>query len=86
MGMANYASPEFWQFYDVLPLHVRRLADKNYDLFVENPQHPSLQFKKVGRFWSVRVSKGYRALEVETDDGLLWVWIGPHDEYIWFIR
>ena len=54
--MANYASLEFWQLYDVLPLHVRRLADKNYELFVENPQHPSLQFKRVGRFWSVRVS------------------------------
>ena len=38
-----------------LPEHVRALADKNYALLKENPQHPSLHFKKVGRFWSVRV-------------------------------
>jgi hypothetical protein len=33
----------------------RAPADKNYALLKENPQHPSLQFKKIGRFWSVRV-------------------------------
>ena len=30
----------------------RALADKNYALLKDNPRHPSLQFKKVGRFWS----------------------------------
>ncbi|MGH6805168.1 MAG: hypothetical protein ACREC3_17660 [Methyloceanibacter sp.] len=79
--MTNYASPRFWERYYNLPASVRQLADKSFDLFVASPQHPSLQFKKVGRFWSVRVSKGYRALAVEVEDGLLWTWIGPHDEY-----
>jgi hypothetical protein len=58
------------------------LADKNYLLLKENPQHPSLQFKKVGRFWSVRVGLRCRALAVEADDGnLVWFWIGSHADY-----
>jgi hypothetical protein len=37
--------------------------------------------KKVGNYWSVRASKRHRALAVEVEDGLLWFWIGTHDEY-----
>ena len=43
--------------------------------------HPSLHFKHVGRLWSVRVGKGYRALAVAGDDGPVWFWIGSHAEY-----
>jgi hypothetical protein len=44
---------------------VQRLADKCYALLKQDPKHPSLNFKKVGRFWSVRVGLHYRALAVE---------------------
>jgi hypothetical protein len=57
------------------------LADKNYALLKENPRHPSLQLKKVGRFWSVRVGSRYRALAVEMDQDLISFWIGSHAEY-----
>jgi hypothetical protein len=53
--MKHYASRAFWDAYSKLPEQVRALADKNYELLKQNPLHPSLQFKKVGRFWSVRV-------------------------------
>jgi hypothetical protein len=45
------------------------------------PVIPPLQFKKVGRFWSVRVGLRYRALAVGVDDGYLWFWIGSHADY-----
>src|SRR5262249_29417594 len=67
--------------YRKLPEHVRVLADKNYSLLKDNPQHPSLHFKKVGRFWSVRVGTRYRALATEVEEGLLWFWIGSHADY-----
>jgi len=79
--MRHFASRRFWTSYQGLPPKVRALADKNYDLLKENPQHPSLHLKKVGRFWSARVGLGYRALAVEVDDGLLWFWIGSHADY-----
>jgi hypothetical protein len=77
----HLASPTFWEAFGKLPESVRALADKNYALLKENPRHPSLQFKKVGRFWSVRVGSRYRALAVQVDEDLLWFWIGSHADY-----
>jgi hypothetical protein len=79
--MRHFASRGFWEAYHELPEQVRALADKNYALLKENPQHPSLQLKKVGRFRSVRVGLRYRALAVEADDDLVWFWISSHADY-----
>jgi len=79
--MRHLASRAFWQAYDKLPEPVRALADKNYALLKTNPKHPSLQFKKIGRFWSVRVGLRYRALAVQVDGDLVWFWIGSHADY-----
>jgi hypothetical protein len=84
--MKHFASPAFWKAYQSLPDQVRALADKNYTLLKENPQHPSLNFKKVGRFWSVRVGLRYRALATESDGDLIWFWIGSHADYDALIR
>jgi hypothetical protein len=79
--MRHFASPSFWETYRKLPEHIRVLADKNYALLKENPQHPSLHFKRVREFWSVRVGLGHRALAVEIDERLVWFWIGTHAHY-----
>ncbi len=55
--------------------------DKGYELLKRDPRHPSLHFKKLGKFWSARVGMHHRALAVEVEDGFLWVWIGTHAEY-----
>jgi hypothetical protein len=60
---------------------VQRVARHNSDLLKENPAHPSLHFKKVGKLWSVRVGPYHRALAVEDDTDFVWLWVGPHDEY-----
>ena len=57
------------------------MAKKKFQLLKTNPMHPSLHFKKVGNFWSVRVGINYRALAIEDGDDFIWVWIGSHDEY-----
>lgn len=67
--------------FDRLPEDIQDLARENYELLKANPRHPSLHFKKVGHYWSVRVSRSYRALATEVEDGLLWGWIGSHAEY-----
>lgn len=51
----------------------------NYSRWIRNTLHCHL--KKGGRYWSVRVGIHYRALAVEVDEGLLWIWIGSHSEY-----
>ncbi len=84
--MRDFASPAFWDAYRKLPDQTRELADKNFVLLKQDPQHPSLRLKKVGRLWSVRVGIRHRALAVEADDGLLWFWIGSHSDYDALIR
>ena len=79
--MRHFASTEFWRAYERLPGNIRALADKNYELLKQNPKHPSLQFKQVGRYRSVRVGAHYRALGVDIEDGVLWFWIGSHADY-----
>jgi hypothetical protein len=59
-------------------MHVNHFASS---AFKENPSHPSLHFKKIGKYRSVRVGMHYRALAVETPEGLLWFWIGGHADY-----
>ena len=79
--MRHYASRRFWQCYHSLPQAVQELADRNFRLLRENPTHPSLSFKKAGRFRSARAGLHYRALAVEVNDGCLWFWIGTHADY-----
>jgi hypothetical protein len=79
--MKHLATASFWERYNRLPESVRRQADRNFALLKRDPKHPSLHFKRVGRFWSVRIGLKYRALAVEIENGLLWFWIGTHDEY-----
>ena len=79
--MNHFVSKTFWDCYNALPERIQTLADKNFDLLRENPAHPSLHFKRVGRFRSARVGLTHRALSVEVEDGLLWFWIGDHSEY-----
>jgi hypothetical protein len=79
--MKHLASNEFRSGYHKLPPKVRALADKNFALLKENPHHPSLHFKKLGRLWSVRIGLRYRALATEVDGDIRWHWIGSHSEY-----
>jgi hypothetical protein len=79
-------TPRFWQYLDELPDPVQRTAKKNFELLKKNPSHPSLHFKKVGKFWSVRAGIDHRALATKDGDDFIWAWIGLHDEYERLIR
>jgi len=71
----------FWRCFEFLPEPVQQLSRKNFELLKVNPSHPSLHFKKVGKFWSARVGIHYRALAVADGEDFIWVWSGTHDEY-----
>jgi hypothetical protein len=64
-----------------LPTKVQEWADKNFALLKQDPNHPSLHFKKIESFWSVRVGLHYRALARDRAEGPVWFWIGHHSEY-----
>jgi hypothetical protein len=79
--LKHLASPGFWDCFRELPENARELAERNFELLKQDPQHPSLHFKKIGRYRSVRIGLSYRALAVEIPEGLLWFWIGTHAQY-----
>lgn len=67
--------------YNRLPEEVRTAADRSYELLRAAPSHPSLQFKQIGKIYSVRIGLHYRAMATPRDGDFLWFWIGHHS--IW---
>ncbi len=60
---------------------VRETAERNFQLLKADTRHPSLHFKKIGKYYSVRIGLSYRALGVSVPEGVLWFWIGSHADY-----
>ena len=79
--MKYRATPDFWYYYRQLSPYIQDLADKCYELLKQDPYYPSLHFKKVGRFWTVRIGIHYRAIAVADGQEMAWFWIGHHAEY-----
>ena len=79
--MKSQATRKFWILHRRLPAEIRRLSYKQYRLWIQNPRHPSLQFKKIYSYWSARITDDYRALGIMEGDTVIWFWIGAHDEY-----
>ena len=65
-------TPQFWLRLDEMPESVQDLARKNFELLKENPRHPSLHFKKVGRLWSARVGLSHRVLALKDAPDFIW--------------
>ena len=64
---------------------MRQKARRAYRLWLENPNHPGLQFKPLhgvaGGVWSVRIGLSWRALATIRGDRVTWFWIGSHADY-----
>ncbi len=82
--MISKVRPAFWRAYDRLAPPVKARARDVYRVFENDPNHPSLRFKKLrGRedIWSVRVNDQYRAVGVRFGNTIEWIWIGTHNEF-----
>lgn len=82
--MKSATLPSFWDAYQTLDQKTRRSARKAYQLWQENPFHPSLQFKCINSaeaIWSVRVTRAYRAVGILEGNTVTWFWVGSHDNY-----
>ncbi|MBH8553079.1 hypothetical protein I8751_12015 [Nostocaceae cyanobacterium CENA357] len=84
--MRYRATPDFCYHYRQLPSEIQKLADRCYEILKQDSRYPSLHFKQVGQFRSVRVGLHYRALAVEEEGEIAWFWIGTHAEYDQLLR
>jgi hypothetical protein len=64
-----------------LPAEVQDLALEKYELFRQNPFHPSLGFQQKGRVWTVEIGRSHRAIGLRSGDQITWFWIGSHGDY-----
>jgi hypothetical protein len=80
----SFVTNEFIELFNKLPQSIRNKTRKSYKFWVENPYHPSLQFKQIHStesIWSVRISTNWRILGLRDDDSIFWFWIGTHSDY-----
>ena len=83
--MRSKTTVRFRKAFGALPKRVRYQAIKSYRQFKKDPWHTSLRFKQVHPslpIYSVRVSKGYRAVGQRTENEVVWFWIGSHSDYM----
>jgi hypothetical protein len=81
----SLGTEKFWQAYHALPPGIKESARAAHQKFLQNPAHPSLQLERLRadpRFWSVRVTRDYRAVAQRfAGDVWVWVWIGSHKDF-----
>ena len=75
---------EFIKRYQQLPSAIQKKAEKQEQLFRQNPFYPSLHTEKLEpkgkQVWSFRVDRSYRILFKFMDsDKVVFLTIGPHD-------
>jgi mRNA-degrading endonuclease RelE of RelBE toxin-antitoxin system len=66
--MKSFTVESYWKSYKELSETMQKQADAKFELWKENPFHPSLHFKCVNsenNIWSVRVNIDHRALAVK---------------------
>lgn len=75
---------EFESQYSRLPESIKLKAEKQQDIFRNNPFYPSLHTEKLApkskQMWSFRIDKKYRVIFKFADgDKVHFLTIGPHD-------
>ncbi|MBX3426729.1 MAG: hypothetical protein KF688_13700 [Pirellulales bacterium] len=87
--MTSHTTEGFRQALAKLPQSIQYRAHAAYRRFRNNPQHNSLQFKRVHPtrpVYSARVNDDYRAVALVDGDEVVWFWIGKHAEYERLLR
>ena len=79
--MKSQTTSAFRKLFLKLPNEIQKLAKKSYTLWVNDPSHPSLHFKKIGELYSVRIADKWRVLGFFQNDTYIWFWIGSHEDY-----
>ena len=87
--MNSTTTDQFWLRYSALPADVRKQAREAYAMFVSDPYHASLHFKRIHSTrpaFSVRIGLHYRAVGILDKQEVTWFWIGSHADYDHLVR
>lgn len=82
--MKSRITSEFRKLFANLPKQVQEQTRAAYRQFKEDPNYPSLRFKKVHPelpIYSAGISRNYRALGQLDGDTVIWFLVGSHADY-----
>lgn len=82
--MISSTTEKFERLFLKLPPRVQNGARRALFIWMENPSHPGLIFKKLfvkKPFWSIRITKNHRASGYLKNNVMFRFWIGNHDDY-----
>lgn len=82
--MKSVTTAQFRKQFAALPESIQEQTRKAYRQFKQDPNYPSLRFKKVHPklpIYSARINKDYRAVAQLEEDTAIWFWVGSHAEY-----
>lgn len=82
--MISRTTQRFRKVFADLPKETQRQAKDAYKQFRRDPFYPSLCFKRVHStkpVYSVRINMKCRAVGIQSENEMVWFWIGSHDEY-----
>ena len=82
--MEIIATEEFLERYSCLPKEIHRKAEKQTEIFRNNPFYPSLHTEKLipksKEVWSFRIDKRYRIIfRFLNKNKVIFLTVGPHD-------
>jgi len=80
--MRYIQSAKFKKAYGTLPDDIKEKARKAFQLFKENPRHPSLHTKKMeggSEYFEGRIDIKYRFVFRYEEDAVVFLHIGTHD-------
>ncbi|MSR78414.1 MAG: hypothetical protein EXS63_09385 [Candidatus Omnitrophica bacterium] len=82
--MKSHTTQSFRRAFSQLTAPIQKQAKVAYKSFQKDPYHPGLHFKRIHSvrpIYSVRISKDYRAVCIQSNDEFIWYWIGSHADY-----
>jgi len=78
----------FKEQFEALPPEIQHLAKKKYQLFLQNPFHPSFRRRIIrstrydeNPSWEFSLNMTYRAACFIDDDTYVWTFIGHHKDF-----
>jgi hypothetical protein len=82
--MRSRTTANFRKAFAQLPIEVQKQAKQAFRAWKSDLRHPSLHFKRVHQslpVYSVRIGINWRAVGTQSSDGMIWFWIGSHNDY-----
>ncbi|MBI2429136.1 MAG: hypothetical protein HYV29_10140 [Ignavibacteriales bacterium] len=79
--MKHVAVDVFWDHYKALPLALQKLADNNFSIIKQYPNHPLLRLLKIDEYISMRIGSRHRAIGIQQQETIIWFWIGTQKQY-----